>query len=196
MWSKRACGARPAPATTEIRILSCSRLFVADHALLRPRRSGVRPRLQNGVVTAAAVSMEGLLIGQYDRISFALDGWDLRNQRRFSFRPSVTIATAIHWGSVWIFLQEIRGKCGCSVGGPHRFVWRILKLESVSQRLRRVVTLNAGDWSSAIHAAVLRDVIDVAEGNLTQLRFFSENDCFRWLLPILRRHAGWDGGYG
>jgi hypothetical protein len=56
-----------------------------------------------------------------------------------------------------------------------------------------MMTFDAGYLAGAVSAAILGDVIEVAECNLPQLRFLRQDDCLWRLLSILRRHVGGDG---
>jgi hypothetical protein len=129
--------------------------------------------------------MKGLLIIQNDRIStFHFELWYLRQKLRFSFSTSVAITTIIHRRSVWIFLKQIRGECGHTIGGPHRLVRRML--ERFGRRLRRVVALDAGNFGGTVRAAILVDVIGVIERYRPKFSFERQNNFVRRLLAILR----------
>ena len=67
-------------------------------------------RFHNLIVATGAVPMKGLLVGQRNQLSsdFKLDLRNFRQELRLCFRPRMTIATAIYFGSSWVFLEQVR----------------------------------------------------------------------------------------
>jgi hypothetical protein len=132
------------------------------HAFLGGRRGGF-PRLGNIIVAAAAFPMESLLVIQDYRFSssFNLDLRQRRQQLWLLVRPGVAIVAQSHWRRAGILLEEI-GSQGCSsIRRPRSLVRRMLR--GFGCRLRRVMTLNAGNGLRSINTAILGDVVGVAK---------------------------------
>jgi len=86
-------------------------LLVTCHALLgcRRRRIQIRPSLNYFIMTTAAISMEGLLVGQNRRLraAFKFELWNLRQELRLAVCTRVTIRADIHCRRVRILLKQL-----------------------------------------------------------------------------------------
>ena len=73
----------------------------------------------------------------------------------------MTIGADIYWWSTRIFLQKIGSQCCSPIRRKGRLVWWMF--DHFRGRLRRMMTLDAGNRFGPIDTAILRDVLDVAE---------------------------------
>jgi len=109
-------------------------------------------------MTTATVAMKRLLISHDGGFgaAFKLDLWYLRQKLRLRVGARVTVSTD---GSdrVRIFVEQLRCQSRGSIRGPNGFVRRML--QSLSQGLGRVMTINASDWFRSIGTAIFRDVL-------------------------------------
>ena len=83
---------------------------MARRTLPRCGRTEILARFHNLIVTACAIAMKRLLISQRNQLSadLKLDLRDFRQELRFGVGSSMTIATNIHFGRSWIFLEQVR----------------------------------------------------------------------------------------
>jgi hypothetical protein len=121
-------------------------------------------RFHNFIVAPRAVAMKGLLVGQGDQLSsdFKLDLRNFGQELWFGVSSSMTIATDIYFGCSWVFLEQVRRQCSGPIRRPHCFQRRMLR--SFGSRLRGMMTFNAR-YPGALNAAILGDMVDVAELN-------------------------------
>ena len=129
-------------------------------ALFRSWRRWIQiwPRLYDFIVTTSAVAMKRLLIGHDGRFGTSFEFHLRRLWQKLWLRVGarMTVITDRSHG-VRIFVEQLRCQSRCSISGPNGSVRRML--QSLSRRLGRVMTINAGNLFGAVGTAILGDVL-------------------------------------
>ena len=123
-------------------------------------------------MTTAAVAMKRLLISHDRRFgaAFELNLWYLRQQLRLRISARMTIGAVVD-DSCRILFKQFSSQRRRAICRPNGFVRRML--QRLGHRLGRVVTINTSDLFGAVGTAILGDVFQVIECNLSELRFFA-----------------------